>query len=437
MNKKILIITYYWPPSAGSGVQRWLKFAKYLPQFDWKPIVYTPENPDFNVQDMSLLKDIPPQCEVLKQPIWEPYRLYRKLSFFQKNKNSVNFGVVKTDKKSLLNRLVLWVRGNFFVPDPRMFWVRPSTKFLSNYIETHNIDVIVTTGPPHSMHLIGLALKKRFNKPWIVDIRDPWSSFDILEKFSLTEKTKQKQKRLENEVLENADQIIATSFSMNTFFDVKYANKFITITNGFDEADFSLEGANNQSNKYFNIYHIGLLNDLRNPEHLWLALAELCEENETFAQHLKVVLIGEVDGNVKNEVQNHPILNSKVELLPYMAHDEVLKTYSKADLLLLLLNNTFYAKGNIPGKLFEYLATQKDILCLSDVDSDAAKIVRQCEAGKTLEYNDKAGIKKAVQFYFEKYINKNIDTVNMNSRKQFSRQQLTADLVAVLEKTIK
>ena len=135
VNKKILIITYYWPPSAGSGVQRWLKFAKYLPQYHWKPIVYTPENPDFSVQDTSLLKDIPAECEVLKQPIWEPYRLYRKLSFFRKNKNSINFGVVKTDKKSLANRLVLWLRGNFFVPDPRVFWVRPSVKFLNNYIE--------------------------------------------------------------------------------------------------------------------------------------------------------------------------------------------------------------------------------------------------------------------------------------------------------------
>ena len=434
MNKKILIITYYWPPSAGSGVQRWLKFAKYLPQFGWQPIVYTPENPDFNVQDTSFLKDIPDECEVLKQPIWEPYRLYRQLSFFQKNKNSVNFGVVKTDKKSIFNRLVLWLRGNFFVPDPRVFWVRPSIKFLSHYIENHNIDAIVTTGPPHSMHLIGLALKKRFNKTWMVDIRDPWSSFDILEKFNLTEKTKQKQKDLENEVLENADQIIATSFSMNTFFDAKYADKFITITNGFDEADFSLESVDNQQKKYFHIYHIGLLNDLRNPEKLWLALAELCEENAVFAEELKVILIGEVDRNVKNDVQNHAILHSKVAFLPYMSHDEVLTTYSKADLLLLLLNNTFYAKGNIPGKLFEYLATQKDILCLSDVESDAAKIVRQCEAGKTFEYGDTEGIKKAVQFYFEKYQNENIATANMDSRKQFSRRQLTADLVAVLEK---
>ena len=414
----------------------YLKFVKYLPQFAWKPVVYTPENPDFSVQDLSLLKDIPAECDILKQPIWEPYRLYRKLSFFQKNKNSVNSGVVKTDKKSLINRLVLWLRGNFFVPDPRVFWVRPSVKFLSKYIEKNKIDVIVTTGPPHSMHLIGLALKKRFNITWIVDIRDPWSSFDILEKFSLSESTKRKQKRLENEVLQNADQIIATSFSMNTFFDAQFADKFITITNGFDEADFSVEKVDNQSKKHFNIYHIGLLNDLRNPEKLWLALAELCKENKKFAKELQVTLIGEVDGNVKNYVQNHAVLNSKVAFLPYMAHDEVLKTYEKADLLLLLLNNTFYSKGNIPGKLFEYLATQKDILCLSDVESDAAQIVRQCEAGKTFEYDDKKGIKKAVQFYFEQYQNENNATANMDSRKQFSRQQLTKDLVAVLEQSI-
>ena len=156
MNKRLLIITYYWPPYAGGGVQRWLKFAKYLPEYNWTPIIYTPENPSYSLQDQSLLEDVSEKLEVIKRPIWEPYDLAN--IFKNKNsKESLNTG--QTNKSSKSKKVLNWIRGNFFIPDPRKFWVKPSIAFLGKYLEANPVDAVITTGPPHSMHLIGLGLK--------------------------------------------------------------------------------------------------------------------------------------------------------------------------------------------------------------------------------------------------------------------------------------
>ena len=142
--KRVLIITYYWVPLAGSGVQRWLKFVKYLPQNGWQPIIYTPSNPDFPLRDESLMKDVPDECEVIRQPIWEPYKY---ASIFSKNKSATTGMHKKEDKKSWKSNLVNYVRSNFFIPDPRVFWVKKSIKFLSKYLDDNPVDVVVTNGP--------------------------------------------------------------------------------------------------------------------------------------------------------------------------------------------------------------------------------------------------------------------------------------------------
>ncbi|MDA8858134.1 glycosyl transferase family 1, partial [Flavobacteriales bacterium] len=207
--KKVLVITYYWPPAGGSGVQRWLKFTKYLPKYDWKPIVYTPENPYFEVQDESLLNDITSEAEIWKTPIWEPYTLKDKL--FGKGESSQSAGVI-TNKKSLKNKVLNWVRGNVFIPDPKINWVKPSVKVLLRKIKEEGIEHIITTGPPHSMHLIGLGLKKAIpNLKWIADFRDPWSELDLLDEFNLSSSSTKKHKDLEKEVLQTADVALTVS----------------------------------------------------------------------------------------------------------------------------------------------------------------------------------------------------------------------------------
>ena len=275
--KKVLIITYYWPPAGGSGVQRWLKFTKYLPKYDWKPIVYTPENPYFEVKDEALLDDIPFEAEVWKTPIWEPYTLKDKL--FGKGERSQSAGVI-TNKKSLKNKVLNWVRGNVFIPDPKIYWVKPSVKVLLKKIKEEGVEHIVTTGPPHSMHLIGLGLKKAMPPlKWIADFRDPWSELDLLDEFNLSSSSTKKHKDLEKEVLQTAD--VALTVSETWVDDLKRlgGGRVELITNGYDAADFELKP---KTNNEFIIGHYGLLNHLRNPKNLWKALADLCTDKSDF-----------------------------------------------------------------------------------------------------------------------------------------------------------
>ncbi|MEQ8573812.1 MAG: glycosyltransferase, partial [Fulvivirga sp.] len=338
--KKVLIITYYWPPSGGGGVQRWLKFAKYLPEFGWEPIIFTPENPDFDIQDESLLKDASPELEVIKLPIWEPYSLFAKVNRGQKPKQGlINGG----EKKSFFNSVALFIRGNFFIPDPRRFWVRPSVKFLSRIIEDNKIDVVVTTGPPHSIHLIGLGLKKKLGVKWLADFRDPWSKWDMLEQFKMLPLAKYMHKRLERKVLANADEVLTVSQSWSKEFEQIHQRKYSVITNGFDAEDFELESNTTTSNELV-ISHFGLINEFRNPINFWKATKEMVANNpET---KFKINLFGTIASKILRMLESDDVLKTVVEIKNPVSHDQVLKEYQKSDVLLLLLNNTDNAQGH-------------------------------------------------------------------------------------------
>ncbi len=426
MNKRILIISYYWPPSAGSGVQRWLKFAKYLPEYGWSPVIYTPENPDFKISDEGLLKDIPSSVEVIKRPIWEPYALAKKISGEKKiNTGIVGDGVKLSRKKKLMN----WVRGNLFIPDPRVFWVKPSINHLLNYLSEHPVDVIVSTGPPHSMHLIGLGLKKKLNKPWIVDIRDPWSKLDFLDTFYLNSFSRNRYQRLEQKVLDACDGVLATSPSMIEMLRSFSTQKFKAITNGFDQNDIRIKKSKqslsprNESKKYIKIYHAGLLNQVRNPTNLWKAIQQF---NEHSATKIMLHLAGMIDPKVLNEVANYPDIELKKE--DYKSHDEVLDDYQESDILLLLVNNTDNAKVNIPGKLFEYLANKKPIIMIGSKESDAAKILRPYNHTKIFDYEEEIDL-----YAFLSDPSWLSQDVADDSFKHYSRHALTGNLVSWIE----
>lgn len=421
--KRVLIITYYWPPSAGAGVQRWLKFAKYLPSFGWQPIIYTPENPDFDLKDSGLIADIPKDCVVLKNKIREPYAAVK---LFSGNK-PINTGIVGDGKnKSKSKKLLNWIRGNFFIPDPRVMWRKPSVKFLSRYLEENKVDLIVTTGPPHSMHLIGLDLKKRLGLPWIVDIRDPWSKLDFLDTFHVTDRNRKKYEQMESDVLNSCDQVIATSYSMPELLQPFPIEKFSTITNGYDVDDFA--NYTPQSSDRFVIYHAGLLNKLRNPVHLWKALRIKCQVDVEFKANLLIHLVGNIDTDISSELLSDPILGAHVKIEGYKDHEEVINDYANASLLLLLINNTDNSKVNIPGKLFELLAASKAILAFGKDDDDAVRIVK--ESGHR-HVNYSATIE-------EKGLNSILNAkIEMSgSNYGFSRKSLTHGLVKQLEELI-
>ena len=419
--KKVLIITYYWPPAGGSGVQRWLKFSKFLPENGWKPYIFTPDSPSFEIKDEDLLYDIHPETEVWKSPIWEPYTLKDKL--LGKSESS-NAGIIQ-EKTSTKNKMLNWVRGNFFIPDPKVFWVKPSIKLLIKKIKEEGITHIVSTGPPHSMHLIALGLKKKNpDLKWVADFRDPWSELDLLEEFHLTKKSKQKYRKLEKEVLVNADVTLTVSESWVESFKILGSNNVKLITNGFDEDDFDVQQLESDN---FIIGHFGLLNHLRNPKYLWETLNDLCDENPDINEKLEIRLSGNIDTEVLQNITQYFHLKNKVKVLGYLSHKAVLEQYNSSSVLLLLLFNSESGKGNYPGKIFEYFAAKRAILAFGPEDSDTEKLIQKTKMGVFFTY-DEIELKKEILNLFHNDRNPLAST----EIEGFSRKKLTKDLSELL-----
>ncbi|WP_343662876.1 glycosyl transferase family 1 [Chryseobacterium mucoviscidosis] len=427
--KKILIITYYWPPAGGPGVQRWLKFAKYLPEFGWKPVIYTPENPSYPLLDESLMKDVPKDLDIVKTKIWEPYQLAEKLNKSNKKFKAGQFDVGKN--QSWKSKLSIWVRGNFFIPDARVFWVKPSVKFLEQYLKENQIEVVVTSGPPHSLHLIGLNLKKKLpNLKWIADFRDPWTEISYYKHLKLTKSSDQKHRQLESEVFRNADITLATSYTDAENFRKNGANA-LCITNGFDESDSNtqtLKFSNTQTK--FTLSYIGVLEQLRNPENLWKALNDLVTENAEFAEKFTLKFAGRIDDKILNSIE-HSNLKNHILNLGYLSHDKAIEEMQTSEILLITNFPNDSSKGIIPGKIFEYLATGKQIISFGPKDADVSKILNETQAGKHFSYYDSGKIKEFILEKFELWKDGNLSE-NTQNIEQFSRKNLTKKLAEIL-----
>ncbi|PKP45127.1 MAG: glycosyl transferase family 1, partial [Bacteroidetes bacterium HGW-Bacteroidetes-12] len=341
--KKALIITYYWPPAGGSGVQRWLKFVKYFRDFGIEPIIYTVENPNYPIMDDSLFKDIPNEIKILKQPIWEPNNLF---AFFGKKKTE-SAGFLNPNP-TFFGKILQYIRANYFIPDARKFWVKPSTKYLKQYLKSNSIDIIITTGPPHSMHLIGLNLKKELNIKWLADFRDPWTEIDYFQQLPLTKKAIKKHHFLEKEVLKNADAVLVVGKTMREKFS-KFNNNVVTATNGFDG---KISVTSSELDTKFTVTHVGLMNADRNPQMLWEVLSEIVAENKEFAADIELKLIGKTDASVIVAIIKYR-LSKNVKVIDYVTHDKVVEFQKKSQVLLLIVNNVPSAKGIITGKIFE------------------------------------------------------------------------------------
>ena len=425
-HKKILIITYYWPPAGGPGVQRWLKFAKYLPEFGWEPIIYTPENPSYPLLDESLLKDVPKNIKVVKTNIWEPYQIAEKLSKSNKKFKGGQFDVGQN--QSWKSKLSIWIRGNFFIPDARVFWVKPSIQFLTKYIQEHQIETIVTTGPPHSMHLIGLGLKEKFNNlQWIADFRDPWTEISYYKHLKLTKSSDKKHRTLENSVFKNADITLATSYSDAENFKKAGANA-VCITNGFDESE--IENSKPSSHSNFVMSYVGVLEQLRNPEILWEALSEMKLEDDNFRKDFRLKFVGRIDEQILNRLEQLQLQETIINK-GYLKHDEALQEMQTSDILLMTNFPNDSSKGIIPGKIFEYLATGKKILSFGPEGADVSEILKQTKAGKHFGYSEKKELKDYLQQMYQDWKNGNLKTETENIN-DFSRKNLTQKLVEIL-----
>ncbi len=428
--KRVLIITYYWPPSGGGGVQRWLKFVKYLRRFGWEPVIYTPENPESPQIDQSLAKEIPEGIEVIKTKVWEPYRWYKAFTGRKIDERILTAFLSEKKKPGLAEKLSIWIRGNVFIPDARRFWIKPSVRFLKNWLNENKVDLIVSTGPPHSMHLIAMQLKEKTGIPWLADFRDPWTNIDYYQDLMLGKRADKKHHVLEQKVLQNADSVSVVSPGMQREFKAIENREYKVIPNGFDSSDF--EGKEViKPDTDFSLAHIGALVKTRNPLKLWKVLKELCEVDSNFSDLLKIKLIGNIDVFVRESLREYQLLE-KVQIQSYLPHNEVVKEQMRAQVLLLLINRTPNAHLILTGKLFEYMGAGRPILGIGPQDGDAAQILGKTGAGVMVGFDDEEHLKKTIQDYYKHYIKGTLASTSENVQ-QYSRLELTREMASQFE----
>lgn len=382
--KRVLVISYYWPPSGGSGVQRWVKMCKYLLSYGWQPVVYTPENPVLTSRDGTLEGDIPPEVEVIRRPILEP-------GHFAKKSADAQVTPINGGRKTIRQRIAMWVRGNCFIPDPRAVWVLPSVLWLTKYLRKHPVDAIISTGPPHSMHLIAKRLAARTGLPWIADFRDPWTKMFYFKHLCLTSSSERRHKRLEKAVLDAATRVVAVSPLVQEEFRQMTATPVELITNGFDENDFPVREGGVSKTPHFTILHAGLFAAAGNPDALWRAMEKLTETDSDFASSLRLVLCGKTDREVLDSIMGNALVDY-MENLGYLDHNEVVRRIADASVLVLPLRREPEDKAILPGKLFEYLASRRPVLGIGQKDGVMADILHETGAGEVFDWTEEEAI---------------------------------------------
>jgi glycosyltransferase involved in cell wall biosynthesis len=427
--KKVLIITYYWPPSGGSGVQRWLKFVKYLREFGVEPIVLTidPHFATFPNYDYSLLKEIPEGIEIHTTQASSPFELYKKVR--KKDAPQAGFSGEKTS--GLVDKVMRFIRGNFFIPDARIGWNKFAIEKAKEIIQQNNIDSIITSSPPHSTQLIGLELKRIFNLNWLADLRDPWTEIYYNKELFRTSLAKKKDYKLEQLCLKNADKIVVVSEDIKRHFGAnrkEILDKINVIPNGFDEADFlevksKLEGENLISKNITNkvISYVGNLGEQYPVEGFLEAFSEIVKNDSEW----KLQFIGNCHDGVKRMVELLKIL-ANVEFIPYVNHSEAIDFMLKASILLLIIPEIENNKGILTGKLFEYLATGNTIINIGPKDGDAAAILNENAISITLNPTEKQEI---IDFI----LNSTPSDSKMNfTKSKFSRKNLTGEMANLI-----
>jgi glycosyltransferase involved in cell wall biosynthesis len=418
--KKVLIITYYWPPTSGSGVQRWLKFAKYLPEFAIKPIIFTPENPSYPLRDQSLISEIHEDTIVHKLPIKEAYGL------ISHGQGKGNNPVQSAQNDSYLSKFKSWIRGNVFIPDPKISWVKPAVKYLDKLLQEDQINTVITTGPPHSMHLIGLELKKKHKIKWIADFRDPWSQFgDLMDKYYVTSGNRKKYEQLEQAVVNSCDIVLTTSKYMHERLMPFDLDKMQVITNGFDESDFD-SFTNNSLLAGLKIYSAGMLYAERDAPSLWEALDTLSTKYDSLQLHL----VGVDSGNVVPSIRKMPRLSKRFTFEGFKPHPDVIADYQEANILLLLVNNSENAKACIPGKTFEYIATGKPIICLAPEGAEVADALYE---GNNLILSYSNSAKENIKLLSAFFDRVNTNDIIQSDAAKFTRRNLTKALANLID----
>ena len=432
--KRVLFVTYYFPPSGGSGVQRALKFAKYLPQFGWEPTVLTvrPEDASYPDLDATLSRDIPPDLRVERTRAWDPYALYARLQGKAKSE-TVGVGFVGEGETNQKQRLARWLRANVFLPDARVGWVPFAVRRGSTLLEDGSHDAILTTGPPHSAHLTGQLLARRYGLPWLADFRDPWTDISYYQDLPMTSLAKRLDARLEQRVLEAADRAVAVSPSLKATLGAKTSTPIDVLPNGFDETDF--EQTDVGRDKAFVLTFTGNMPAQQDPSALWSALRRLRDEEAI--PELRLRLVGNVDPVVLASIQQAGWAD-RLEILPYVPHDEAIRYMRRASLLLLCINRVAGAEGIVTGKLYEYLASGRPVLGIGPARGDAAAILEETNAGQLFGYDDVDGVAAFIRRHYEAWQRGELEAgAPETAAARYSRKRQTKHLALLLEEAMR
>ncbi len=374
-------------------MQRWVKFARYLSDFGWTPVVVVPEGAAYPVEDASLSADVPDGMEVIRVPIWEPFDAAQRLLGAQATEVERLGASAKAgeEKDSVASRLAKWVRGNLFIPDARVGWVRPATKAIVRHLLEKPAAAIITTGPPHSVHLIGRNVQRTMAQrgqpiQWIADFRDPWSDIDYLDDFHLTSWARQQHKKLERQVVNACDRLLVTAWGAAAGLldisatEVRKRPDVWWIPNGWDAQDLPspFPEAQAPDPETFVLAHFGSLYASRDFPAVWTAVRDWNLAAATLTDRRKIQL--HFWGNTAPEVQASLRLllpEEDVVIHGNLPHKQAVAQMAKADALLLLHNDTASGRKCIPGKLFEYLAVGRPLLAVGPDPGDLAWIMRE------------------------------------------------------------
>jgi len=425
--KRVLIISYYWPPAGGISIIRPVKLAKYLRNTGWEPVICTAKDPHYPFEDDKAVLDVPKDVEIIKVPIVEPYEIYKKLTG-QKQKSALADVIQNTPKRSFFHKLSVWIRGNFFIPDARCLWINPVVKELSVYLKKHPVDAIITTGPPHSVNRIGYLLKKKLNLPWLADFQDPWTQVDYYQHFKISSRAHKRHRKMEKQVFDHADLITIVSDSWKIDLQSIGAKNVEVVPLGFDPEDFNV---NTKLDEQFTLTHLGLLGQDRNPSTLIKVIKSICDENEDFASKFKLQLVGKVNEGLQKEIADLN-LSEQVIYMGQVSRDEALQIMQSSQLLLLLLNKAANVSGRIPGKVFEYLGAHRPILSLGPKGTDIETMLRESSAGAHVEYESETLLRSYILATFDKYKTVGLDKME-RSLEMYSHGVIASKFTHLLE----
>ncbi|QQS35228.1 MAG: glycosyltransferase [Ignavibacteriales bacterium] len=414
--KKLLFITYFWPPS-GKATLHWpLKIIKHLPQSGWQPSVLTVENESFTQKDESLLKEVDPSLKVIKSKTFEPFDIYKKFIGKRKDEQLVASDTISLSNKSFSHRLSIWIRMNLFIPDARIGWNSSAKKAGKDFLTKHDQEAIVTIGPPHSTHLIGKKLSKKFNLPHIPVLIDPWVDIIYYKNFKRSYLTRKIDNHLEKSVLDNASQVVFVTESTKEDYTKKYnflKDKSHVLYWGYNEEDFS-SFSNIKDAELKTIVHAGNIFDYQNPINFWNRIRKEIDNGK----NIKLKFIGTISSGIKSAIESAG-LNSHTEIIGFLPYSQMVKHLESASALLVCATE----KRHMPGKLFEYLRTGKPIIAFGDDNKEVNSILQKSNAGMLFKYNSDA------DEFFKRFSQFNTD---LNFVKQFDRKVIAEKFAGIL-----